>query len=190
MSNRITEFLDKNILFNYLIFNIITPPFSIQWIFEIKLRLNPKKSYLTNIHKVCRHALRYSIIITQFQILIKKMKRKFIVLSFMLSFLTFVSGGLTAQTDAYFSTSQGLRSPDAMGLTIEEFSGQFGHGFNFGPFSGQEGGFNFGSFDGQEGGFSFESFTGGDAPLANGLLIMTATGLIYLINKRRKENEK
>ena len=94
MSNRITEFLDKNILFNYLIFNIITPPFSIQWIFEIKLRLNPKKSYLTNIHKVCRHALRYSIIITQFQILIKKMKRKFIVLSFMLSFLTFVSGGL------------------------------------------------------------------------------------------------
>lgn len=65
-----------------------------------------------------------------------------------------------------------------MGLTIEGFSGQFGQGFNFS------------SFDGQQGGLNFENFTGGDTPLANGLLIMTATGLIYLMNKRRKENEK
>ncbi len=107
------------------------------------------------------------------------MKRKFIVLSFMLGFLAFVTGGLKAQTDAYFSTAKELRSPETMspGLGFDGFAGQFGQGFNFG------------NFDTQQGGFSFENFTGGNAPLGNGLLIMTATGLIYLMNKRRKENE-
>lgn len=106
------------------------------------------------------------------------MKRKFIVLSFMLSFLVFISNEIQAQTDAYFSTTVEYRSPDAAGLTIEGFSGQFGHGFDFD------------GFDTQQGGLGFENFTGGNVPLANGLLIMTATGLIYLMNKRRKENEK
>ena len=108
------------------------------------------------------------------------MKRKFIVLGFMLSFLAFITGGLQAQTDAYFSNSKELRSSEAVGggVGFEGFSGQFGQGFNFG------------SFDTQQGGFDFEGFEGGDAPLANGLFVMTATGLIYLMNKRRKENEK
>lgn len=105
------------------------------------------------------------------------MKRKLIVLSFMLSFLAFINE-MQAQNDAYFSTSQELRSPDAMGLSFDGFSGQFGYGFNFS------------SFETEHDGFDFEGFTGGDTPLANGLLIMTATGLIYLMNKRRKENEK
>ena len=97
----------------------------------------------------------------------------------MLSFLAFITGGLQAQTDAYFSNSKELRSSEAVGggVGFEGFSGQFGHGFNFG------------SFDTQQGGFGFEDFTGGDAPVGNGLLLMTATGLIYLMNKRRKENE-
>jgi hypothetical protein len=107
------------------------------------------------------------------------MKRKIIVLTFMLSFLGFISKEMQAQTDAYFSNTKELRSSESVGagLGIEGFSGQFGHGFNFG------------SFDTQQGGFGFEDFTGGDAPVGNGLLLMTATGLIYLMNKRRKENE-
>ena len=98
----------------------------------------------------------------------------------MLSFLAFIAGGLQAQTDAYFSNTKELRSPESVGpgMGFEGFSGQFGQGFNFG------------SFDTQQGGFGFEGFTGGNAPLANGLFVMTATGLIYLMNKRRKENEK
>ena len=107
------------------------------------------------------------------------MKRKFIVLSFMLGFLAFVTGGLQAQTDAYFSNTKELRSSESVGagMVIEGFSGQFGQGFNFG------------SFVSEQEGFDFEEFTGGDAPVGNGLLLMTATGLIYLMNKRRKENE-
>lgn len=106
------------------------------------------------------------------------MKRKLIVLSFMLSFLVFVSNEIKAQNDAYFSTSDEYRTPGTTGMTFDGFSGQFGQGFNFD------------GFDTEQGGLGFENFTGGDAPLANGLLIMTATGLIYLMNKRRKENEK
>ena len=104
------------------------------------------------------------------------MKRKLIVLTFMLSFLVFISNEMQAQTDAYFSNRREYRSPDAIGISFDGFSGQFGQGFNFD------------SFVNQGGGFEFEDFTGGDAPLTNGLLIMTATGLIYLMNKRRKEN--
>ena len=97
----------------------------------------------------------------------------------MLSFLAFITSGLKAQTDAYFSDSKELRSPGTVvgGMGFEGFSGQFGQGFNFG------------SFVSEHDGFDFEGFTGGDAPVANGLFIMTATGLIYLMNKRRKENE-
>ena len=95
----------------------------------------------------------------------------------MLSFLAFINE-MQAQNDAYFSTSQELRSPDAMGLSFDGFSGQMGNGFNFDSFiSGNDG-------------FSFEEFTGDEVPVSSGLLLMTATGLIYLMNKRRKENEK
>ena len=108
------------------------------------------------------------------------MKRKLIALTFMLGFLAVMTSGLKAQSDAFFSNEKELRSPGTIGggVGFEGFSGQFGQGFNFG------------SFDTQQDGFGFEGFTGGDAPVANGLFIMTATGLIYLMNKRRKENEK
>lgn len=74
---------------------------------------------------------------------------------------------LKAQSDGFFSTSKGLREPTSEGMQ----------------------GFNFGNFTTQQNGLDFEDFTGGDAPVGNGLLLMTATGLIYLMNKRRKENE-
>ena len=98
----------------------------------------------------------------------------------MLSFLAFITSGLKAQTDAYFSESRELRSLGTVGggMGFEGFSGQFSHGFNFG------------NFDVQQDGFGFDDFNLGNAPLASGLFIMTATGLIYLMNKRRKENEK
>ena len=108
------------------------------------------------------------------------MKRKLIALTFMLGFLAVMTSGLKAQSDAFFSNEKELRSPNSVGggVGFEGFSGQFGQGFNFG------------SFDLQQDGFGFEDFNLGDAPLANGLFIMTATGFIYLMNKRRKENEK
>ena len=97
----------------------------------------------------------------------------------MLSFLAFITSGLKAQTDAYFSNSREIRSPEVgAGMNFEGFSGQFGHGFNFG------------SFDTQQNGLGFEGFTGSDAPLADGLFVMAASSLIYLMNKRRKENKK
>ena len=107
------------------------------------------------------------------------MKRKLIALTFMLGFLAVMTSGLKAQSDAFFSNEKELRSPGTVGegVGFEGFSGQFGQGFNFG------------SFVSEHDGFDFEEFTGGDAPVANGLFIMTATGLIYLMNKRRKENE-
>lgn len=108
------------------------------------------------------------------------MKRKLIALTFMLSCLAVMTSGLKAQNDAFFSNEKQFRSSESVGagMGIDGFLGQFGQGFNFG------------SFVSEHDGFGFEDFTGGDAPLANGLLLMTATGLIYLMNKRRKENEK
>ena len=63
----------------------------------------------------------------------------------MLGFLAFVTGGLQAQTDAYFSNTKELRSSESVGagMGIEGFSGQFGQGFNFGSFDTQQGGFGF-----------------------------------------------
>ena len=108
------------------------------------------------------------------------MKRKLIALTFMLGFLAVMTSGLKAQSDAFFSNEKELRSPNSVGggVGFEGFSGQFGQGFSLG------------SFDTQQDGFGFEGFDLGDAPVADGLFVMTATGLIYLMNKRRKENEK
>ena len=62
--------LSKLCLCNVLISNIITPP---RCQISISLELNSQNSYLTKFHKVCRHALRIPIVITQFnKYLIKK----------------------------------------------------------------------------------------------------------------------
>ena len=97
------------------------------------------------------------------------MKRKFIASTFMLGFLVMLTASLNAQTDAFFTDAKELRTSESVGAGL---------------------GFNFSSFDGQQGGMNFEKFTSSDTPIGNGLLLMTATGLIYLMNKRRKENEK
>ena len=96
------------------------------------------------------------------------MKRKLITLTLMLIASMFLVTELKAQSDGFFTTSKGLREPTSDGLQ----------------------GFNFGNFTTQQNGLDFENFTGGNAPIANGMFIMAGASLIYLINKRRKENEK
>ena len=106
------------------------------------------------------------------------MNRKLIVMMFALCFLSLVSIEMQAQNDGYFTAVDEYRTPDAMGLSFDGFSGHVGNGFNFDSFiSGNDG-------------FSFEEFTGDEVPVSSGLFLMTATGLIYLMNKRRKENER
>ena len=107
------------------------------------------------------------------------MNRKLIVMMFTLCFLSLVSIEMQAQNDGYFTALEDeYRSADAMGLSFYSFSGHIDNGFNFDSFiSGNDG-------------FSFEEFTGDEVPVSSGLFLMTATGLVYIINKRRKENER
>ena len=97
------------------------------------------------------------------------MKRKLIVLTFMLSFSLFDTTGINAQNDAFFEyTSEAQRASSNVGQ-----------------------GFYFENLNTQPNGIYFEEYViNGDVPLTNGMLLMTVTGLIYLMNKRRKEKEK
>ena len=124
------------------------------------------------------------------------MKVKLIVLSFMLTFLC----ELNAQNDAFFIDTP-IRNENYSGLEFDEMSFGNGNGFSFGIF-GDENGFNFGMIDETDGfdfdifgddddgngfdfgNFDFESDDTEEAPLGNGLLLLTATSLIYL--KRKK----
>ena len=129
------------------------------------------------------------------------MKVKLIVLGFMLSFLC----ELNAQNDAFFIEQKQTRNEDDSGFSFGEMSFGNGNGFTFGIF-GDENGFNFGMIDETDGfdfdifgddddgngfdfgGFDFESDDTEETPLGNGLLLLTATSLIYL--KRKKQNNK
>lgn len=129
------------------------------------------------------------------------MKVKLIVLGFMLSFLC----ELNAQNDAFFIEQEQTRNEDDSGFSFGEMSFGNGNGFSFGQF-GDENGFNFGMIDETDGfdfdifgddddgngfdfgNFDFESDDTEEAPLGNGLLVLTATSLIYL--KRKKQNNK
>lgn len=75
-------------------------------------------------------------------------------------------------TDAYFTYELSQRSDEVSGLTFMDFYGQ---GFN-----------NYKGMD-------FEGFTGNsnnnDVCVGNGIIMMTATGFFYLINKKRKGNK-
>ena len=93
------------------------------------------------------------------------MKRKLIVSLFMLTFFLLRPIETKAQ-DAFFTNSSEQRT-----------------------YSIEQQGFNFGNMDTPQNGFNFETMNGNGVPLANGLLLMTTTGLIYLMNKRRKENK-
>lgn len=104
------------------------------------------------------------------------MRRKFIVITFLLVFLAFVSNKMQGQSDGYFTTMNEYRSLDAPDPSFYGYSRQIGNGFNFEAFMSEDNGYN------------FELFIE-EAPITNGLMLLTTVGLVYLINKRRKENE-
>ena len=116
------------------------------------------------------------------------MKVKLIVLSFMLSFLC----ELNAQNDAFFIEQKQTRNEDDSGFSFGIFGDE--NGFNFGMID-ETDGFNFDIFGDDDdgngfdfGNFDFESDDTEETPLGNGLLLLTATSLIYL--KRKKQNNK
>ncbi len=93
------------------------------------------------------------------------MKKKLTLLMFLMSMGLFLSPMLKAQTDAYFSNYSAQRT-EQPGLTFNVFSGganQEGLAFN---------------------GFSEKE----NVPVGNGIFLMTTSGLLYLITKRRKED--
>lgn len=113
------------------------------------------------------------------------MKKNSIVLVFILLLLTFAVSGLKAQTDGYFKLApsseereSGLMELDeSVGLTFNNFSSGIG-GFN------QQDGLSFGDFGGES---VYDSDF--EVPVGQGLFVMTTTGVLYLIAKRRKENK-
>ena len=122
------------------------------------------------------------------------MKVKLIVLSFMLSFLC----ELNAQNDAFFIEKDRTRIEDNSGFNFDEMTFGSVNGFLFELFNeGSSDGFSFNIFgdDNDNNGFSFgdfeykpEGMEDSDAPLGNGLLLLTTASLIYL--KRKRNNEK
>ena len=122
------------------------------------------------------------------------MKRKIIVLTFMLSFLGFISKEMQAQTDAYFSNSKEFRSSDAVGagLGFDGFSGQPGYGLNFGSFDDNLNGLGFNDF-GNDGGLGFDGFgfggEDGDVPLGSGTLFLCSLAAAYMVRKGVRSKE-
>lgn len=106
----------------------------------------------------------------------RRMKRKIIALIFILVFLTFFSLELKAQSDAFFAIKKEQRTGGSNGLMFNGFSSGTGGGF------GQQDGLSFGDFAG-------ESLYESKVPVGQGMFVMTATGILYLIAKRRKENK-
>lgn len=120
------------------------------------------------------------------------MKRKIIVLTFMLSFLGFISKEMQAQTDAYFSNSKEFRSSDAVGagLGFDGFSEQFGQGFYFTHLDEIIGdGFQFDNLgdDNNCSSLEFSSFdmSADDVPLNDGMLFLLGLALIWILGKRK-----
>lgn len=101
------------------------------------------------------------------------MKKKLITLTILLSF---ASVSLNAQTDAYFTNGTDSRTTSD-GVSFNDFSEGYGQGFSFNSFNNQEG-------------LSFGGLNSDGAPITDGLLLLSATGMFYLITKRRKENEQ
>ena len=93
-----------------------------------------------------------------------KMKRRQFLTTLILGVVMLLSIDMKAQSDAFFTQHSGNtreQSGDLIGL---------------------------GYITTDQTGVGIQSF-GSEAPLSGGLLALTATGLVYLIGKRRKENE-
>mgnify|MGYP003305132765 CR=1 FL=1 len=92
------------------------------------------------------------------------MKRRQFLTTLILGFVMLLSVDMKAQSDAFFTQHSGNtreQSGDLIGL---------------------------GYITTDQTGVGIQTF-GSEAPLSGGLLALTATGLVYLIGKRRKENE-
>ena len=103
------------------------------------------------------------------------MKKKLITLTFTI-LLSFASVSMNAQTDAFFTNGADSRTTSGS-VSFNDFSGQYGQGFSFNSFNNQDG-------------LSFNGLNSDGAPITNGLLILSATGMLYMITKRRKENKQ
>ena len=91
------------------------------------------------------------------------MKRKSILTTLILGFVMLLSVDMKAQSDAFFNQqSVNTRNESSDVIAYGEISIINGSGI--------------------------ENFTN-NTPLSGGLFALTATGLVYLIGKRRKENE-
>ena len=121
------------------------------------------------------------------------MRKKIIVMTFMLSFLVFVTTESHAQADAYFNGVETQRDPNSHGFSFDDFNGTQGNGFYFGGFNGSGGnGFDFDDFNGAGGnGFFFDNFTGNpdNVPLGSGLLVLSGLVGIYRLSRRDKKNQ-
>ena len=93
------------------------------------------------------------------------MKRRQFLTTLILGVVMLLSIDMKAQNDAFFTQHSGN--------TRNESGDLFSHG---------------GYITTDQTGVGIQSF-GSEAPLSGGLLALTATGLVYLIGKRRKENE-
>ena len=92
------------------------------------------------------------------------MKRRQLLTTLILGFVMLLSVDMKAQSDAFFTQHSGNtreQSGDLIGL---------------------------GYITTDQTGVGIQTF-GSEAPLSGGLFALTATGLVYLIGKRRKENE-
>ena len=128
------------------------------------------------------------------------MKRKFIVLTFMLSFLSFTLGALNAQNvqntqnDAYFQdeSNHELRSPeDGVGFGFDDLSPTGGYGFTFDLFDENVG--NGFEFDNLGNDLNYNSLEFGnfeiaaeDVPLGSGMLILSCLALFFLKTTRQQ----
>ena len=91
------------------------------------------------------------------------MRKRLILKTLILGFIMLLATDMKAQNDGFFSQQSG--------------DSRTGSPYNF---------FSYNFFSNGEVGI--ENFTN-ETPLSGGLLVLTATGLVYLIGKRRKENE-
>ena len=119
------------------------------------------------------------------------MRNRIFVMTFMLSFLVFVTTKSHAQCDAYFNVVEKPRDPNSHGFDFNDFNGTQGNGFYFGGFNGSGGnGFDFDDFNGAGGnGFLFDNFTGNpdDVPYGSGLFILSGLAGIYCLSRRDKK---
>ena len=115
---------------------------------------------------------------------------KYLILTMMLSMLIFLNNNvLQAQSDSFFSDDRESRKSGDIGYELSEDDYVFSYklfeenGFTFNGFENgnPDDGFTFGNFD----------FSPDNAPIGNGLLLLSCAGVFYVGTRRnKKENNK